>query len=371
MKQQFRLYRRSNGGRFYLHDNATGKQESLGTTDRTEAVRLLHARNEASRQPLINVQIARAYLAANDAQASTRNWQMAMNEITKAKEGTTHAFYVRAFKQEAFDSIRALPIVQTRPEHFMRVFEAGTVSTNKNLRRLHNFALAMTWLPWPILIKEHWPELRYGDKRGISWEEHQMIVAKEKNPEWKAFLELVWHVGAAQGDLAALCVEDIDREHRVISFSRQKTGSLVVQRYGEEVAAILQQLPKSGPLFPKLSQHTSSNRAARFAKVLKRRGVVGVSLHSYRYAWAERAKTSGYPERYAQEALGHKSKAVHRAYASKARVELPSLEEYEKKRSAEKVILLPIQNATPAVAAVPAVGHDVEPTSNSIRSGTA
>jgi len=31
------------------------------------------------------------------------------------------------------------------------------------------------------------------------------------------------------------------------------------------------------------------------------------------HAWAERAKTVGYPERYAQEALGHKSKAVHRA----------------------------------------------------------
>jgi len=330
MKQRFRLYRRSNGGRFYLHDNVTGKQESLGTTDRTEAVRLLHARNEASRQPLINVQIARAYLAANDAQATTRNWQMAMDEITKARQGTTQEFYVRAFKQKAFDSIRAVSIVQTRPEHFVHVLEAGTVSTNKNLRRLHNFALAMTWLPWPILIKEQWPKLCYGDKRGVTRQEHQTIVAKEKNPEWKAFLELAWHVGAAQGDLAALRAQDIDREHRVISFSRQKTGSLVVQRYGEEVAAILRRLPTGGPLFPKLSRRTSSNRAARFAKALKRRGVVGVSLHSYRYAWAERAKTAGYPERYAQEALGHKSKAVHRAYASKARVELPPLEEYER-----------------------------------------
>jgi integrase len=349
MKQRFRLYRRSNGGRFYLHDNVTGKQESLGTTDRTEATRLLHARNEASRQPLINVQIARAYLAANDAQVGTRNWQTAMNEITKTKQGTTHEFYVRAFKQTAFDSIRALPIVQTRPEHFMHVLEVGTIATNKNLRRLHNFALAMTWLPWPVLIKEQWPELHYGDKRGVTREEHQTIVAKEKNPEWKAFLELLWHVGAAQGDLAALRAEDVDVEHRVISFSRQKTRSLTVQRYGEEVAAILHRLPKHGPLFPKLSQQTSSNRAARFAKALKRRGVVGVSLHSYRYAWAERAKTSGYPERFAQEALGHKSKAVHRAYAKMARVELPPLEEYERRRAEEKVIALPAPNDTAAV----------------------
>jgi integrase len=58
-------------------------------------------------------------------------------------------------------------------------------------------------------------------------------------------------------------------------------------------------------------------------------GIKGVTLHSYRYAWAERAKTVGYPERFAQEALGHNSKAVHRAYAKRALMKLPSLEDYE------------------------------------------
>jgi hypothetical protein len=38
-----------------------------------------------------------------------------------------------------------------------------------------------------------------------------------------------------------------------------------------------------------------------------------------RYAWAERAKTAGYPERFAMENLGHNSKAVHRAYARRRR----------------------------------------------------
>jgi hypothetical protein len=37
-------------------------------------------------------------------------------------------------------------------------------------------------------------------------------------------------------------------------------------------------------------------------------------------AWAERARSCGYPERFALEALGHQSKAVHRAYAKKAQV---------------------------------------------------
>jgi hypothetical protein len=49
------------------------------------------------------------------------------------------------------------------------------------------------------------------------------------------------------------------------------------------------------------------------------------------YVWAEPAKTAGYPERFAQEALGHNSKAVHRAYAKRALVKIPSLEDYEKR----------------------------------------
>jgi len=42
---------------------------------------------------------------------------------------------------------------------------------------------------------------------------------------------------------------------------------------------------------------------------------------------------NSYPERFAQEALGHNSKAVHRAYARKAKVELPPLSEYEQQRT--------------------------------------
>ncbi|PYK98851.1 MAG: hypothetical protein DME19_10920, partial [Verrucomicrobia bacterium] len=53
------------------------------------------------------------------------------------------------------------------------------------------------------------------------------------------------------------------------------------------------------------------------------------TLHSYRYAWAERARIAGYPERFAQEALGHHSPAVHRAYAKGVQVTVPPLETYE------------------------------------------
>jgi hypothetical protein len=39
----------------------------------------------------------------------------------------------------------------------------------------------------------------------------------------------------------------------------------------------------------------------------------------------------GMPERFAQEALGHNSKAVHRAYAKRALMKIPSLEDYEQR----------------------------------------
>ena len=53
MTQKFRLYQRGNG-RFYIEDNATGKQESLGTSDKAGALRLLLAKNEADLQPAFN-----------------------------------------------------------------------------------------------------------------------------------------------------------------------------------------------------------------------------------------------------------------------------------------------------------------------------
>lgn len=42
-----------------------------------------------------------------------------------------------------------------------------------------------------------------------------------------------------------------------------------------------------------------------------------------------------YPERFAQEALGHNSKAVHRAYARKAQVVVPPLSAYETQQATD------------------------------------
>lgn len=76
-----------------------------------------------------------------------------------------------------------------------------------------------------------------------------------------------------------------------------------------------------------------STYGCRSAEFARRRHLKldGISLHSFRYSWAERALASGYPERFAQAALGHKSRAVHQAYAKGGEAICPALEIYEDK----------------------------------------
>lgn len=57
MSKRFRLYLREKSGRYYIHDDLTGKQESLHTKDKATAERLFHARNEAERQSSVAMQI--------------------------------------------------------------------------------------------------------------------------------------------------------------------------------------------------------------------------------------------------------------------------------------------------------------------------
>jgi integrase len=339
MNQRFILFRRA--GVFYCEDTTTRKQLSLRTKDEGEAKTLLHAKNESFRQPILNLQLARTYMAASDPLVSKRTWQSPMDAMTKTKTGTTRVRHERAMKDTAFDTIRNLPIVETNSAHFLDALAAGTVATNVFLRRIHNFALDMGWLPWPVLPKKQWPKIRFNPKRAVTAQEHQAILAAEKNPERRAFYALCWLLGGSQSDVANITAEDIDWQTKTVSFYRRKNESPAIIRFGAELETILQGLPTAGALFPSLKPMRESHRATEFKRACKRLKLCGITLHSYRYSWAERARSCGYPERFAQEALGHQSKAVHRAYARKAQVTISTLEEYEKRAAAATIIPLP------------------------------
>ena len=60
---------------------------------------------------------------------SKRTWQVPMDELAKTKRGATYVRWQCAIKDKAFNLIRHLPILETRPENFLRVLETGKVST--------------------------------------------------------------------------------------------------------------------------------------------------------------------------------------------------------------------------------------------------
>jgi integrase len=332
MNARYRLTcRRIRGGIFYCVDKATGKRTTLKTSDREEARQLIAAKNQAERQPALNLHIAKAYLAGADNGIATRTWQHAIEKLTQTKLGANQHRWRTAARDKAFAPLLPKLIVDTTGEALLQALQAGTVSTNVYLRRLHNFCVDMNWLPWPLIPKSQWPAVHYKEKRAITLEEHQRILAAELNPERKLLYQLCWHLGGSQGDIANLKGEDVDWANNTLSYFRRKTGVPVVVHLGNEVLQLLTDLPSEGPLFPYLSRVRAGDRATEFKQRCQQLGIQGVTLHSYRYAWAERAKTVGYPERFAQEALGHNSKAVHRAYARRALVKIPSLQEYEER----------------------------------------
>lgn len=232
MKLRFRLIRRNiRGGKFYSVDTLTGKRTSLGTQNEDEATQLVQAKNQALRQPVLNLHIAKAYLAGSDSGIATRKWQNAFDAIIDTKQGETRARWQRAAKEKAFDLIRKRVIVETPAELLLEVLKAGTVSTNVHLRKLHNFCLDMNWLPWGIIPKRQWPKVRYGEKRAITLEEHRKIIEREQNAERRAFYELCWHFGGSQGDIARLQAEDIDWADRTVVPER-RTREHPTQRKG-------------------------------------------------------------------------------------------------------------------------------------------
>src|SRR5947208_1167166 len=141
MKARFRMFRRN--GVFYSHDNVTGKQQSLQTTDKQEAIRLLGQKNESFRQPALNLQIARAYLLAADEKFLSRAWSYVMEQILIGKQGNTRVRWLSAIKDKAFDEIYQRCLMETTADHLLIVLKNGTVATNVFLRRLHNFAFDM------------------------------------------------------------------------------------------------------------------------------------------------------------------------------------------------------------------------------------
>ena len=337
------MFRRA-GGNYYSRDKINGRSESLGTPDRSVAKQLLAARNQAAAQPQLNRTMAKAYLSAKSPDLLTRTWADVMENYTASGVESTRKRKATAFRSRPFALLRGITLVDTEAGHLLAVLQhewAGN-SAHHYLRRLHNYALHLGWLLMPVMADAAWPEVRKKKFTAITEDEHCQIVEREPMLERKLYYEMLWETGGSQSDIASLHWNQIDLENETIRFSRRKlagkeSGGASLLRIGPCLRKLLNQLPQSDYLFPKLNAWASENRSSEFTRRCKMLGIEGRSLHSYRYAWAQRARTAGMPEREAMNHLGHESRAVHAAYAGGAQVAVLPLEFYEAQKE-EKVI---------------------------------
>ena len=330
MKKAFRMFKRSDrGGVYYLLNKETGLVRSLETTDKNAAQRLLDAENQARESSALNLQLGVLYLRNADPNIAKRTWQQAMDELSSHGKEISQKRCNREMASKAFDHIRSKRIVETTNEDLLAVLKRGGSATNNYLRRLHNLALGNGWIPFALIHPKQWPKPAKKPKRGITWEEHSKIILAEQNEERRHYYEMLWLIGAAQTDCSLLTAENINWKKRTISYQRKKTGEWSHLGIGASLEALLKKLPTEGHLFPNMAQMEDKDRSAEFCRRCRLLKLEGISLHSYRYGWAERAYAAGYEERFAQAALGHKSQAVHHAYAKRATVVCPPLESAE------------------------------------------
>jgi hypothetical protein len=130
-------------------------------------------------RPGVVLQSGRPYLADTDNGVTTRTWRNAIEALTDTKQGANQERWLRVAKDRTLAPLLPQFIIETKGEALLNAMHAGTISTNVFLRRLHNFCVDMNWLPWPLIPKRQWPAVKFKDKRAITLEEHQRIIAAE------------------------------------------------------------------------------------------------------------------------------------------------------------------------------------------------
>jgi len=332
--KKYYLFKRKD--RYYLQ-NQDGRQTSLRTKDLGEAEKILATLVGASASPtnLVRKQ-ALMMLRETDPQYMGRNWgQLFDKYIEKCELPTQRERLRRSLASPVLQSLRAHQIATTDPDLFIEGILRFKRSIRYHVQLAYRFGVKINWVSRDLISEDLWPEIRWKNFRAITEEEHRRLCETVEDPERRNFYELCWHIGASQGDAAKLQAANINWKQRLLVFRRAKlkpNSPPAMIRIGPDLEELLRRLPAEGPLFPKISKEKTNRRSGDFWRRCRRLGFPpGCVLHSYRYAWIQRAAQAGMPERFAMAMMGHQSRMVHQAYAQQALVECPSLEEFTKR----------------------------------------
>ena len=184
--ERYRMFKSGKTGGYFQYDKQTKRQTSLHTKDRESAVRLINAANEKERTPMVNRQIGLIYLASTDPDVMSRTWSDVITSYRESRKlsGSSLDRLTRAGQAKGIAPLLNRKIIDTKPQEFLQCLNSGGVSLNIFLRRWHNHALEMDWLPKRVLPNTLWPKVRRKIKRAITLAEHQVLKAHNENEEW-------------------------------------------------------------------------------------------------------------------------------------------------------------------------------------------
>lgn len=96
MKNRFTLFRRGNV--FYFEDRETKLQKSLCTQKLDEARKIVQAKNDAVNQPMMNLVMAKSFLAAQDLKLVTRTWEDVVERFNDRQNPVTRMRHERVIR---------------------------------------------------------------------------------------------------------------------------------------------------------------------------------------------------------------------------------------------------------------------------------
>jgi len=253
-------------------------------------------------------------------------WESLINIYASTGKPVTQQRKANEFKHSRWDRLRKLEVDQTTGADFLDLMHQGGQMTQIYLSAIQQLALDIGARTHVVLPRKMWPKIHKVTKRAITENEHRMLCSNMQSRSWKTFLQILWETGAAQSDAASFRIEKLAGD--ILEYNRMKTGRRAAQRISKQLQRMLASVAAQrtqGYFLPMLERTCAKDRASMFRRACIRCNITGVTLHSYRYAWAERAFSEGMPERLAMIALGHNSAAIHRTYAKGANVVAPCL----------------------------------------------
>ena len=127
MKNRFTLFRRNKV--YYFEDREAKVQKSLGTKNLDEARKIVQAKNDAVHQPMMNLVMAKTFLAAQDPKMILRTWTDVFDRFVDRANEVTAIRHERVVRTKAMQFLEPKRLIETTADDLLAAIKLGPNST--------------------------------------------------------------------------------------------------------------------------------------------------------------------------------------------------------------------------------------------------